>query len=151
MGVTFDLDPAAPIGGPWHVPARAYFTAEDDGLSLPWNGSVFLNPPYSNFLPWAQRFTRHENGIALMGICLPEVRWFPLVFAAADHIAFISVDFQRPDGSRVRLRQQVFVAFKGLGADPAKRLAAADPYGAMLYGAPPRCLDSSQAESPPGA
>jgi hypothetical protein len=28
----------------------------------------------------------------------------------------------------------VFVAFRGVGTEPAERLAAADPYGAVLYG-----------------
>lgn len=133
MGLQFDLDVAAPRGGPWHVPARKWYTAEDDGLASPWRGLVWCNPPYSNFLPWAEKFAAHDRAV-LMGICLPEVRWFPIVFAAADCMAFISCDFQRPNGSKVRLRQQVFVAFRGVGTEPAERLAAADPYGAVLYG-----------------
>ncbi len=133
MGLEFDLDVAAPPGGPWHVPAKAYYTAEDDGLAQPWNGLVWCNPPYSNYTPWAERFARHDR-MALMGICLPEVRWFPIAFAAADALALISCDFVRPDNSKVRLRQQVFVAFRGVGTKPAVGLAAADPYGAVLYG-----------------
>lgn len=133
MGLEFDLDVAAPPGGPWHVPAARYYTAEDDGLTSPWDGLVWCNPPYSHFLPWAEKFAQADRAV-IMGICLPEVRWFPIVFAAAEALAFISCDFSRPDGSKVRLRQQVFVAFRGVGVEPAERLAAADKFGAVLYG-----------------
>lgn len=135
MAVQFDLDVAAPPGGPWHVPAQRYFTAEDDGLAQDWHGKVWCNPPYSNYTPWADRFRKHDGGMAIMGILLPEVRWFPTVMQSADAVALISCDFVRPDSSKVRLRQQVFVAFRGLGVEPAQRLASADSrYGAVLYG-----------------
>ena len=54
MGLTFDLDVAAPPGGPWHVPAARYYTAEDDGLTSPWDGLVWCNPPYSRMKDWAR-------------------------------------------------------------------------------------------------
>ena len=133
MGLDFDLDVAAPYGGPWHVPTRAYYTAEDDGLAQPWRGLVWCNPPYSNFEPWAQKFARHDRA-ALMGIVLPETRWFTTVMNAAEVVAFCAPEFSRPDGKVIRLRQKVFVAFRGVGFGPAERLAAADPYGAVLYG-----------------
>jgi len=39
------------------VRARRAYSLERklDGLALPWNGSVFLNWPYSNPLPWASK------------------------------------------------------------------------------------------------
>jgi len=33
------------------VCARIHYTVDDDGLSLPWHGTVFLNPPYGRTLP----------------------------------------------------------------------------------------------------
>jgi len=39
----FDLDPCATSE---NTKAPLYYTAEQDGLSLPWNGRVWLNPPY---------------------------------------------------------------------------------------------------------
>ena len=50
----FDLDPCSPKKrGP--VKARVRFTAEDDGLSLPWHGVVFVNPPYGRTLACGSR------------------------------------------------------------------------------------------------
>jgi hypothetical protein len=133
MGLHFDLDVAAPPGGPWHVPCDRYYTAEDDGLVQLWDGLVWCNPPYSNYLGWAQRWEKHPTGV-LMGYHQPEARWTRRVFDASDAVAFTDVDFTRPDGKVVRLRQPIFVAFRGVGTEPAERLAAADPYGAVLYG-----------------
>ena len=48
MGLTFDLDVAAPPGGPWHVPRPATTRAEDDGLTIAVGGAAsWCNPPYS--------------------------------------------------------------------------------------------------------
>ena len=66
LNVTFDIDVAAPPGGiPW-IPAKRYFTMADDGLSQPWNGLIWMNPPYSNSGPWVDRFIEHGNGICLL-------------------------------------------------------------------------------------
>lgn len=68
MGITFDLDVAAPPGGvPW-VPADRYYTLEDDGLTAPWSGRVWMNPPYSHPAPWLDRFVAHGDGVALLTV-----------------------------------------------------------------------------------
>jgi hypothetical protein len=133
MCLRFDLDVAAPVGGPWHVPCDRYFTAADDGLTQPWDGLVWCNPPYSSFAQWAARFKQHDR-IALMGHMRSEQRWSPIVYEAANVVALITCDFARPDGGKFRWQQQIFVAFRGVGIEPAERLAAADPFGAVLYG-----------------
>jgi len=48
----FDLDPCSSTANPRRasVKAQAYFTIEDDGLSLDWFGTVFMNPPYGREL-----------------------------------------------------------------------------------------------------
>jgi hypothetical protein len=136
MGLRFDLDVAAPVGGPLHVPADRYFTAADDGLAQPWQGIVWCNPPYSNFGPWADRFALHDQG-ALMGIMAPRVDRLSIAFACAEAVAFVNPKFTRPGRDKpLDLWQKVFVAFRGVGLAPAQRLAAADPYGAVLYGKP---------------
>jgi hypothetical protein len=68
-----------------------------------------------------------------MGMVWPN-KWFATVVGAADAMTFAAVEFIRPNGKSLKLRQQVFVAFRGVGTGPAERLAAADPYGAVMYG-----------------
>jgi len=47
----FDLDPCSPSSGRTApVRAKAYYTKDDDGLSLPWFGTCFVNPPYGKAL-----------------------------------------------------------------------------------------------------
>jgi hypothetical protein len=133
MGLHFDLDAAAPPGGPLHVPCDRYFTAADDGLTQPWTGLVWCNPPYSGFGPWGRKWSLHPTG-ALMGTYTPGTSWFPGVFAAAEAVAFITCEFIRPGAEPIRPRHGVFVAFRGVGLEPARKLAAADRFGAVLYG-----------------
>ena len=66
LGVTFDIDVAAPVGGvPW-IPALQSYSQADDGLVQPWQGLVWCNPPFSDILPWVRRLNEHRNGIALL-------------------------------------------------------------------------------------
>lgn len=43
LGLEFDLDPCSPGEGKSFVPAKNLYTAEDDGLTSPWSGTVFMN------------------------------------------------------------------------------------------------------------
>lgn len=65
LGEEFDLDPASPPLGVSRVPTRAVWTKDDDGLSKPWHGFIWLNPPFSHSKAWADRFMEHGCGIWL--------------------------------------------------------------------------------------
>ena len=66
MGIEFDLDVSSPPGGvPW-IPAKRYLTQEDDGLSAPWSGRVWMNPPFTACTPFVERFIAHANGVCLI-------------------------------------------------------------------------------------
>lgn len=66
LGLTFDLDVAAPDTGPLHVPARRYYTVADDGLGQPWEGLVWCNPPYSAPTRWCARYAEHTDGALIL-------------------------------------------------------------------------------------
>ena len=91
LGLRFDLDVAAPVGGSDTVPADHHFTVTDDGLAQPWSGRVWMNPPYSNVTPWWERFKAHANGIALLPCA--KSKWFYDVFQTAEGLNTCRVNF----------------------------------------------------------
>jgi hypothetical protein len=101
LGLAFDLDPAAPPGGvPW-VPATRHLTQQDDGLSRPWRGRVWLNPPYGRQTDrWLSRLADHGDGLALV-FARTDTAWFQRVAARAAALCFIGgrLRFHRPDGT----------------------------------------------------
>lgn len=102
LGLTFDLDPASPPGGvPW-VPAARHFSHEDDGLSQPWTGRVWLNPPYGLGIgQWMRRLAKHGDGVALV-FARTDMPWFQRALAEATAICFIRgrLWFVTPEGTR---------------------------------------------------
>ncbi len=97
----FDLDPCAPVNRPWDT-AEHHYTIEDDGLSLPWEGRVWLNPPYGNETgKWLARLADHGNGIALIYARTETKTFFDHVWSRADALLFLEgrLTFHRPDGS----------------------------------------------------
>lgn len=54
LGV-IDLDPASCAVANQTVQAARYYTKDDDGYSKPWQGRVWLNPPFDDTGRWARR------------------------------------------------------------------------------------------------
>ena len=100
LGLTFDLDVASPAGGiPW-IPARRYYTMEDDGLAQPWEGLVWMNPPFSKLTPWADRFIEHGNGVALTPFS--RSKWLDRVWDSSATMLNLptTLNFHKPDGGQ---------------------------------------------------
>lgn len=101
LGETFDMDVAAPVEGPRHVPARHWI--HKDSAPCAWQGFVWMNPPYggrNSLTPWLTRFFAYGNGLALV----PDrtsAPWFAQILTRADAILFVArkIKFERPDGS----------------------------------------------------
>ncbi len=97
MGVQFDLDVAAPKGGiPW-IPATSHYSIENDALSQPWSGMVWMNPPYSKPSPWVDKFISHANGVALLP--MSKSAWSRKLWDQSDGIAYVGMmKFSQLDG-----------------------------------------------------
>lgn len=104
LGVTFDLDVAAPSGGPRHVPCSHWISK--NSLESTWSGFIWMNPPFGGrnaLSPWLDKFFTHGNGIALT----PDRTSAPWWQRAAEttHAMLLTrgkVKFERPDGTTGR-------------------------------------------------
>jgi phage N-6-adenine-methyltransferase len=90
-----DLDPASTEAANVIIGAARFYTEYDDGLSQPWAGRVWLNPPYAQ--PYVDRFcTRVAREIVAGNVieaCVlvnngTETNWFQEVAAQASAICF---------------------------------------------------------------
>jgi hypothetical protein len=101
----FDLDPCGCSGMPWPTATRTYFLPEHDGLTEPWCGRVFLNPPYGGQIgAWAKRMAAHGNGIMLIFLRSDTAAWQQNILPFADAILLLEgrIHFYRPSGERGR-------------------------------------------------
>lgn len=95
----FDLDPC---GAPGHATAAEVWTPEEvgDGLSLPWSGRVWMNPPYGNAMPaWLERMAEHGWGTTLIFARTETAAFQDFVWPYATAILFLRgrLTFLRPD------------------------------------------------------
>lgn len=99
LGCRFDLDVAAPVDGPLHVPCDAWIS--ERSLEREWRGFVWMNPPFGgrgSFALWLDKFFDHGNGIALT----PDrtsAPWFRDAWRKADAVMFAGrTPFLLPSG-----------------------------------------------------
>lgn len=132
----FDLDPCAALDQPWDTAARHY-TVVDDGLTQPWDGFVWCNPPFGPAAEtWLRRLAEHGNGIGLVP-ARTETRWFVNeVWAKADAILFLHgrPHFHYPDGRRAKANSGAPIVLAGYGDLAVRRLVNCGLPGSLVPG-----------------
>lgn len=137
---TIDLDPASSEIANLTVQAREYYTIEQNGLTQPWHGNVWLNPPYSQ--PVCSQFCHkaaelYETGEIRQAIVLinnaTETGYFQALLDVAAAVCFPSrrVKFLDPAGhpSNRSLQGQAIIF---LGPEASRFQSAFRRFGMVL-------------------
>lgn len=120
-----DLDPATNPRS--HIRARRTYMVErrQNGLKLPWKGMIWLNPPYSDPVPWALKlYDSYEAGTLTDAGLLVNIdsstMWWRAVTHVCSHMLMLTrrVAFDAPpgvdlSGSHVAQRPQALLATAG--------------------------------------
>jgi hypothetical protein len=132
----FDTDPCAADPRPWDC-ATTNITEAQDGLSVPWSGRVFLNPPYDRYqvARWIQRLAEHGHGTALLH-ARTETDWFLPIWWSASGILFMAnrIHFHLPDGTRHLANSGAPPVLVAFGAEDLAALRESGIAGALVTG-----------------
>ena len=131
---SFDLDPCAAEQNPTWTGARNFYTKPDNGLVSPWHGRVFMNPPFSNTVPWIEKHAEHGIGISLVPSTLESKTWRAQVWKRAKAILILHgrTRFCNPDGSSTTGRPLRPVALIAWDEDSAQTLEKSPLAGVLL-------------------
>ena len=107
LGCEFDLDVAATLTNLDHVPTINKYT--ENSIEKPWEGFIWMNPPYSNASIWIDKFIDHGNGLALLHCS--RSKWFSKIWSSADSVVAMpyNLAFDRPDGTKKQIAFQTFM------------------------------------------
>lgn len=136
LDTTFDLDPASPASGPvpW-VPAEQFYSPLDDGLKQPWEGSVWLNPPYGPAgIEFIRKMVKHGDGLLLIP-ARTETQIFQYAARHATVVCFLRdrLHYIREDGFQARAGFASALLCYGTWQEPALTNAN---LGWMVWGWP---------------
>jgi ParB family chromosome partitioning protein len=102
-----DLDPASSDVANGTVRAKSFYTPADDGLTKPWHGNVWMNPPYAQPLiaQFAERVADKFDGKEIKRACVlvnnaTETAWFQRMLASSSAVCLLRgrIRFIDPEG-----------------------------------------------------
>lgn len=121
----FDLDPCSPIETPIRF-SEKWFTIEDDGIKSPWDGRVWLNPPFNRYERprWMRKMAEHGNGIMLIPAATETDAFDRWVWKRADAVCFVKgrPHFYYVDGVRAKANCGTAIALVAYGEDNVRSL-----------------------------
>ena len=133
----FDLDPCAAEPRPWDCAVENWSEGQLDGLAVPWEGRVWLNPPFHRYEvgEWIQRLAEHGNGTALLH-ARTEAAWFEPVWRKARAILFLAdrIHFHYQDGRRAEANSGAPACLVAFGAWDVNKLVSCKLPGAFVTG-----------------
>ena len=104
---SFDLDPASSHS---NAKCERHYTVEEDGLAQPWDGSVFVNPPYGAVIAqWIDKAIQESHRCTRIVMLLPartDTRWFHRLLDIGAEVRFVRgrLKFESEGGGGRRLR-----------------------------------------------
>jgi hypothetical protein len=101
-----DLDPASSKVANARINAPQYFAVEDDGLTKPWHGRVWLNPPFlkGHTILWIRKLhSEYESQRIEAACCITwastSEAWFRGLLKSPQCYLYKRTNFYLPDGS----------------------------------------------------
>lgn len=122
----FDLDPAGAPG--WDLAKRTFLLENgEDGLDLPWEGRVWLNPPYGKEAwPFLRKLADHGQGTALIFARTETEIFFETIWGRATAVLFLKGRLTFLDGVNhkpARANSGAPSCLVAYGAEDARALA----------------------------
>ena len=121
----FDLDPCTPVSPPF-VHAKHNFNINDNGLSMPWFGRIYMNPPYGKGMEkWMEKLKLHGNGIALIFERTETKCFFNHIWDDAHAVLFVKgrIKFYNLEGKQVGTpgAPSIFIAYGKYNAEALEK------------------------------
>lgn len=133
-----DLDPASSEHAQGTVKAARFFTIDDDGLTQPWAGKVWLNPPYAqpaiaHFICKVVEELPNIDEAVVLTHNYTDTAWFHMAASSASAICFTRgrIGFLSPEGKKAAPTQgQAFFYF---GERPLGFADAFKQFGLVVF------------------